>query len=261
MRLILVAIAALIATPALTLLLIAAKLLRVPDRTGSVYDRIPHWWARTLLWVAGVDVRVSGAEFTRGESPRIFVGNHVSWFDVLAAAAVLPRGKYVAKAELFRVPVFGQAIRWIGMIEIDRENRKAAFDSLERAAAKIRAGNPVVMFAEGTRGDEYALRPFKKGPFVLAIAAQVPVVPTVVHGAIAVQPRDSFRVRSGTVHVHFLEPVPTAGLGYEDRDRLSRVVWQRMADALRALYGIDSPPLPAARVAAAASAATTTSPS
>ena len=167
MRLVLVAIAALIATPALTLLLVVARLLRIPDRPGSVYDGIPRWWAKTLLWVAGVEVRASGTEFIGGDEPRIFVGNHVSWFDVLASAAVLPRGKYVAKAELFRVPVFGQAIRWIGMIEIERENRKAAFDSLERAAAKIKAGNPVVMFAEGTRGDEYARAPSRKGPSCL----------------------------------------------------------------------------------------------
>jgi 1-acyl-sn-glycerol-3-phosphate acyltransferase len=239
-RFILVAIAALIATPALTLLLVTAKLLRIPDRAGSVYDDIPRWWAKTLLWVAGVDVRVSGTEFIGGESPRIFVGNHVSWFDVLAAASVLPRGKYVAKAELFRVPVFGQAIRWIGMIEIDRENRKAAFDSLERAAAKIKAGNPVVMFAEGTRGDEYALRPFKKGPFVLAITAGVPVVPMVIYGTIERMRRGSWQIRPGTIEVTFLEPIPTAQLTYDDRGQLVELVRSRMAEVLRERYGIDS---------------------
>lgn len=240
MRLILVAIAALIATPALTLLLVAAKLLRIPDRAGSVYDGIPRWWAKTLLWVAGVDVRVSGTEFTDGESPRIFVGNHVSWFDVLAAAAVLPRGKYVAKAELFRVPVFGQAIRWIGMIEIDRENRKAAFDSLERAAAKIRAGNSVVMFAEGTRGEEYALRPFKKGPFVLAITAGVPVVPMVIYGTIERMRRGSWQIRPGTIEVTFLEPIPTTGYTYDDRGELVELVQSRMEAVLREKYGVAS---------------------
>lgn len=240
MRLVLVGITALIATPALTLLLIAAKLLRVPDRAGSVYDGIPRWWAKTLLWVAGVKVRVSGEEWISGESPRIFVGNHVSWFDVLASAAVLPRGKYVAKAELFRVPVFGQAIRWIGMIEIDRENRKAAFGSLERAAAKIRAGSSVVMFAEGTRGDEYALRPFKKGPFVLAITAGVPVVPMVIHGTIERMRRGSWQIRPGIIEVTFLEPIPTAGLTYEQRAELVELARSRMATVLREGYGVES---------------------
>ncbi|MGK2933959.1 MAG: lysophospholipid acyltransferase family protein [Gemmatimonadaceae bacterium] len=237
MRLILVAIAALIATPAMTLLLVAARLLRIPDRAGSVYDGIPRWWAKTLLWVAGVDVVARGTEFI-GESPRIFVGNHVSWFDVLASATVLPRGKYVAKAELFRIPVFGQAIRWVGMIEIERENRKAAFESLERAAAKIRAGNPVVMFAEGTRGEEYALRPFKKGPFVLAITAGVPVVPMVIYGTIERMRRGSWKITPGTIEVTFLEPIPTAQLTYDDRVELVELVRSRMAAVLRERYGV-----------------------
>lgn len=239
MRLILVAIAALIATPALTLLLVAARLLRIPDRTGSVYDGIPRWWAKTLLFVAGVKVVVHGEAWI-SDAPHIFVGNHVSWFDVLASAAVLPRGKYVAKAELFRVPVFGQAIRWIGMIEIERENRKAAFESLEHAAAKIRAGNPVVMFAEGTRGDEYALRPFKKGPFVLAITAGVPIVPMVIYGTIERMRRGSWKITPGTIEVTFLEPIPTAGLTYEDRVALVELVRSRMAAVLREKYGIES---------------------
>jgi 1-acyl-sn-glycerol-3-phosphate acyltransferase len=62
-----------------------------------------------------------------------------------------------------------------------------------------------------------------------------------------VQARDSWRIRSGTVHVHFLEPVSTAGLTYDDRDRLSDAVRQRMADALRELYGVESAPVPARR--------------
>ncbi|HUR91410.1 MAG TPA: lysophospholipid acyltransferase family protein [Gemmatimonadaceae bacterium] len=239
MRLILVAIAALIATPALTLLLVIARLLRIPDRPGSVYDGIPRWWAKVLLWTAGVEVRVHGAEWTTAHEPRIFVGNHVSWFDVLASAAVLPRGKYVAKAELFRVPVFGHAIRWIGMVPIERENRKAAFGAIEKAAAKIRGGNSVVMFAEGTRGDEYPLRTFKKGPFVLAITAGVPIVPMVIHGTIERMRRDSWQINPGTIEVTFLEPIPTAGYSYEDRGALVDLVRSRMAGVLRDKYGVE----------------------
>lgn len=241
MRLLLVGITAVIATPLLTLLLVIAKLFRVPDRVGSVYDNIPRWWARALLWSAGVDVRVAGADWIGDGSPRIFVGNHVSWFDVLAIAAVLPRGKYVAKAELFRIPVFGHAIRWIGMIEIERENRQAAFVSLERAAAKIKEGNPVVVFPEGTRAGGYALRPFKKGPFVLAITTGVPIAPMVIHGTIERMRKGSWTIRPGTIDVTFLEPIPTAGYSYETRGKLVELVRSRMAAALREKYGIESP--------------------
>jgi len=160
---------------------------------------------------------------------------------VLALAAELPRYNFVAKAELFRVPVFGRGAKAVGTIPIQRENRKAAFAAYEEAAGRIRNGDSVVVFPEGTRGTSYALRPFKKGPFVLAIASQAPIVPTIVHGTIEVLPRGSFWAHPGTVHVHFLEPVPTTGYDYDHRHELMAVVWARMADALRDHYGVQSP--------------------
>jgi 1-acyl-sn-glycerol-3-phosphate acyltransferase len=98
------------------------------------------------------------------------------------------------------------------------------------------------VFAEGTRSPSYALRPFKKGPFVLAISAAAPIVPTVVHGALEVQPKGAIRVRPGRIDLHFLEPVSVAGLTYEDRDQLASTVRERIAVVLRDTYGIESPP-------------------
>jgi len=126
------------------------------------------------------------------------------------------------------------------MIPIVRENLKAAFASYELAGRRIQDGASVVVFPEGTRGTTYQLRPFKKGPFVLASAAGVPIVPTIVHGTIAIFPKGSWHVRSGTVHVHFLEEIPTVGRTYEDRDQLAMRCWERMAAALRTEYGIES---------------------
>ena len=121
------------------------------------------------MWALGVKVRVHGWDNLQS-GPHIFSSNHISWFDVPALAKILPRYKFVAKAELFKVPIFGRGMRAVGMIEIQRDNRKAAFGAYEMAAEKIRGGSSVVVFPEGTRGHAYPLRPFKKGPFVLAIA-------------------------------------------------------------------------------------------
>jgi 1-acyl-sn-glycerol-3-phosphate acyltransferase len=235
-------LAALIATPILGAIVIGAALLRVRDRPGGVYDKIPRWWSQCMLAAAGVKVRVHGWENVRDGKPVVFAANHVSWFDVPALASVLPRYKFVAKAELFKVPVFGGGIRAAGMIEIQRDNRKAAFGAYELAAQSIRSGNSVVVFPEGTRGRAYPLRPFKKGPFVLAITAQVPIVPVIIHGTIEVLRRDSFRVHPGTVDVHLLEPVPTAGVDYEHREPVMAAVRARMAGAMQQLYGVE--PLP-----------------
>ena len=89
--------------------------------------------------------------------------------DVLALAAAVPRVRFVAKREVKYIPLVGAAAGAAGHVYIDRSNRKAAFEQYEAAAARIHAGAHVIVFAEGTRGHEYALRPFKKGPFVLAI--------------------------------------------------------------------------------------------
>ncbi len=240
-----------VATVVLGSLVLLAQLLGVRRRPGSVYERAPVWWARALLRAAGVRVELVGRDDLVRGSPRVYIANHVSWFDIPAMIDVLPHYGFVAKRELERVPLFGPAARAVGVIYIDRENRKAAFSAYEDAAAKIRAGQSVLVYPEGTRGSSYALRPFKKGPFVLAIGSGAPIVPIVVHGTIAVNPRGSLRASPGVVRVHLLDPVPTAGLTYDDRDALAGTVHARMADALRAHYGVVSPPLPAPPVRAA----------
>src|SRR5687767_14096681 len=227
-------------TPLLGGAVIVAALLGLEDREGSIYDWAPRLWTRSILWAAGVRVHLHDAErMSRGEA-RVYVSNHVSWFDVFTLASVLPHYKWIAKAELGRIPLFSAAARAAGMIFIERENRKAAFAQYEVAAERIRRGVSVVVCPEGTRGSNYVLRPFKKGPFVLAVAAGVPVVPTVVYGTIAIFPRGSWIVHRGDVHVHFLEPVTMDGFDYDDRDRLSRITWERMAEALEREYGVIS---------------------
>jgi 1-acyl-sn-glycerol-3-phosphate acyltransferase len=128
------------------------------------------------------------------------------------------------------------------MVEIQRENRKAAFGAYEVAAERIRAGNSVVVFPEGTRGHAYPLRPFKKGPFVLAIAAGVPIVPIIVHGTIEIMPRSTLWAHPGTIDIHLLEPVSTTSVDYDHREALMKTVRTRMADAMRELYGVEALP-------------------
>jgi 1-acyl-sn-glycerol-3-phosphate acyltransferase len=246
MRALVVALAILLLTPPLGILVILASLLGVKDRPDGVYQWAARTWARGVSAAAGMAIDVRGSEHAPPDEPRVYVSNHTSWFDIFALAAVLRNYTFIAKAELGRYFIFGAAARAVGIVFIERENRKAAFESYKDAAVKVRAGKSVIVCPEGTRGYDYALRPFKKGPFVLAIAAGVPVVPTIVHGVIEVQRKGEFAVHPGAARVHFLPPVDTSGYTYEQRDELMRIVWQRMADALHELYGVDSPNPPIA---------------
>ena len=240
MRTVFAFVAMLIVTPVFAIVVIVAGLLGLPNRPNGLFDRAPRLWARIALRVAGVRVVLHGAERLSPFKARVFVSNHVSWYDIFTLMAILPRYRFVAKAELFRIPLFGPAARRAGTIPIQRENRKAAFQAYEEAANEIRGGASVVVCPEGTRGETYALRPFKKGPFVLAIAAGAPVVPLVVFGTREVQRKGSFVIHSGTVHVHFLDEIPTAGLHYDDRDRLADQCWNQMAKAMQREHGIVS---------------------
>jgi len=247
-RTILLYVTALFGTTILGLTVIIAALLGVKDKPGGLFDKVPRLWSSLVLWAAGVKVRVHGLENLKSGEPHIFASNHVSWFDVPALAKILPRYKFVAKAELFKVPIFGSGMRSVGMIEIQRDNRKAAFGAYELAAEKIRSGNSVVVFPEGTRGRAYPLRPFKKGPFVLAIAAGVPIVPIIVHGTIEIMQKGSLWVDPGTIDVHLLEPVSTTGVDYDHREALMQTVRTRMAEAMSRLYGVEPLPTPVSRL-------------
>jgi 1-acyl-sn-glycerol-3-phosphate acyltransferase len=205
----------------------AARVVRAAGRgeryrPGGAYDQIPRDYARDLLRYNRVTARAVGLERVARLGPCVYAANHQSWFDIVALVDVLPGSlRFIAKKELGRVPLFGRALRAAGHIEIDRKDLSSAVAAYENAAREVQRGLSAVVFAEGTRTRTGRLQPFKKGPFVLAIVAQVPLVPVYVAGGFEVLPKGSIRPRPGTITAHIGLPIPTTGLTYEDRDDLS----------------------------------------
>jgi 1-acyl-sn-glycerol-3-phosphate acyltransferase len=111
-------------------------------------------------------------------------------------------------------------MRGVGYISIDRSNRKSAFESLTRAADTIRNGTSVLIFPEGTRSREGQILPFKKGGFVLAVDAGVPIVPIVIHGTRGIIPKGHFMIRPAPVRMQILDPVETADYTRKTKDDL-----------------------------------------
>src|SRR5690348_2501935 len=248
MRTVLVFLTALIMTIVLAPVVIVARMLGAKEGPRSIYGWATRTWARSALAAAGVRPRLHNPERLSSESGAVYISNHVSWFDVFVLAASLPRYSFIAKAELRKIPMFGYGAEAAGIVFLDRDNRKAAFESYKLAAKEVERGRSIVVYPEGTRGRDYHLRPFKKGPFVLAIASQCPIIPTIVHGSREVMAKGSFRVKPGIIDVHFLAPVETKGLDYEARSELMTRVWSRMADAMRDLYGVGTNEYPIAEV-------------
>ena len=248
MRIVLVLITALVMTVLLAPVVVVARLLGVKERPGSIYAWATRTWSRSFLTAAGVRVRLHNPQLISSGQGAVYISNHVSWFDVFVLAAELPRYSFIAKSELRKIPLFGYGAEAAGIVFLDRDNRKAAFESYKLAAKEVERGRSIIVYPEGTRGRDYHLRPFKKGPFVLAIASQCPVIPTIVHGSREVMAKGSFLIRPGTIDVHFLEPIETRGLDYDDRAELMTRVWTRMANAMRDAYGIGTDEYPIAEV-------------
>lgn len=238
MRTPVVFIGAAILTGVLGTIVLVAGMLGIEENAGGIYQKCMHAWCRGILRLTGVKLVLHDAHRMSADRGHVYIANHVSWYDVFALASVIPRYTWIAKSELRKIPLFGHAAEAAGIVFIDRDNRKAAFESYKLAAKDVQRGRSVIICPEGTRGRDYHLRPFKKGPFVLAIASGAPVIPVLVYGTREIMKKGSFVVRSGTVHVHFLEPVPTAGYSYDDRTQLMEIVWGRMADAMQRLYGV-----------------------
>jgi len=202
---------------------VGAGLLRVRWRRGGIYDWTQATWSRRLLRAAGTPVTLVGFERVPQDQPVVYVSNHQSWFDILALAGTVPGTlRFVAKKEMAKIPLLGQAMKAAGHIYIDRQNRAQAIEAYEDVAAWIRDGLSTVVFPEGTRSRTGRLLPFKKGPFVLALAAQVPLVPVYVSNTFLILPKAHLVLRPQRITIFFDEPIPTAGMTYDDREELLR---------------------------------------
>jgi len=183
--------------------------------------KIANLWARMVLWLTSVRVEVVGRDNVLMDKPQIFMANHQSDFDILIVLAHIPgQFRWIAKKELFKIPIFGKAMRNAGYIEIDRQNHEKAMQSLDEAAQKIREGKSVVTFPEGTRSKDGTVRPFKQGMFHLAIKAGVPIVPISIIGAHAIMPKRSLAIRPGKITMVIGEPLDVSPYTIETRGEL-----------------------------------------
>lgn len=214
-------------------LVILASLLGVGRKPGGFMDTVGRRWARLLLRAADVRVSVEGVEHLAPTGPQIIAANHQSFFDILAILAELPVPvKFVAKKELYRVPVFGGALKGLGHIRIDRQHLREALGAYAIAARElVERRASLLVFVEGTRSRTGMLLPFKKGPFVLAIESRTPIIPAYVAGTFGILPKGSMVVHPSPITIFLGAPVATAGLTPDDRDALVR----RVRDAVSAL--------------------------
>ncbi|OGQ99892.1 MAG: acyl-phosphate glycerol 3-phosphate acyltransferase [Deltaproteobacteria bacterium RIFOXYD12_FULL_50_9] len=193
---------------------------------------LPRFWGRIIARMSGVTVRVEGLEHLVAGRPYIFSANHQSQFDIFALQGYLSVDfRWMAKKELFSVPVFGRAMKAGGYIEVDRAHGRQAMKSLDEAAKRIADGTSVIIFPEGTRSPDGNLMPFKAGGMVIAIKSGVPLVPMAIIGTHKILPKGHFLVKAGDVLIRVGVPIETNSYCMKQKHELA----ERLHDAVAGL--------------------------
>jgi 1-acyl-sn-glycerol-3-phosphate acyltransferase len=212
---------------------LASLVLGLIDRSGDLVLKLCRVWSAVVLGVPGVKVEVKMRGNLDLKRPYVFMANHASMVDIWAMFVGVPIPvRFIAKKQLGQIPVFGWAMRAGRFVFIDRHNAVSARRSIQEAAQRIKSGQSVAIFPEGTRTRDGRLGEFKKGGFHLAIDSGVEIVPLAIRGSRAVMPPGTPLIRAGLVQIEIDEPISTAGLGPSDRQQLLERVRARIADML-----------------------------
>lgn len=202
-------------------------------RDAASVQGLASWWARTISSFCGVTVSVAGTENLDPDKPYIFAANHQSQFDIFALQGFLGVDfRWLAKKELFKVPIWGPAMRRAGYIPVDRSHGRQALKSLDEAAQKIAAGTSVIIFPEGTRSKDGKLHEFKAGAMVLAIKSGVDIVPVAIKGTYEILPKGKLLMDAGEVSIQVGNPLETKSYTTRDKHALAQILHDDVARLL-----------------------------
>jgi 1-acyl-sn-glycerol-3-phosphate acyltransferase len=191
-----------------------------PDADNKIHT-VANLWAKFLLLICNIKVKVFGEKNILRGKPQIFMANHQSDFDILIALAYIPvQFRWIAKKELFNIPIFGTAMKSAGYIEIDRNNREKALQSIDEATRLIRRGKSIMTFPEDTRSRGGEIKSFKQGAFYLAIKSGTPIVPVSIVGSDQIMPKRSVKIKPGQIKLVIGEPIEVKYFDIEKRHEL-----------------------------------------
>lgn len=221
----------------LTLVLAPTVMVIAAVRPTSIWiERCIHLWSRGWLALAGSPLDVRGSQHIDPSSSYVVVANHRSNLDIMACfLAIAVPIRYLAKKELFRIPILAPAMRSIGIVEVDRQAPTGIHEMLNREARRlVAAGRSIIIYPEGTRSRDGSMRPFKKGAFTMAVAGELPVLPVTIHGTRRAWKPESALIHGGRITVVIDPPIPTVGMTHSDtshlRDRVQELIEKRLAE-------------------------------
>jgi 1-acyl-sn-glycerol-3-phosphate acyltransferase len=187
---------------------------------------------RVTMRIAGIHIRAEGVE-NIPVGVCIFASNHASNIDPVAMVPHIPRRvALLAKKEVFQIPILSKALHLAKLVPVDRADKEAAAESVDVAVKYLKEGLSFLVYPEGTRSPDGRLLPFKKGTFVMAIRAGVPIVPISLAGTQRLMRKGDWTIHPGAVVVRFGPPVNSAEYSAEQRDELRKRVQDLVAAGL-----------------------------
>ena len=208
----------------------------LPPR-GHVLYACGRLWSRMILGASLTPVSVRFETPLDPEAGYIFMANHQSMYDIPTIMSTTPgQGRFMAKAGLFKIPIFGWALASGGFIPVDRSDRASGQRTFHVASKGLSRGHSLIIFPEETRSRDGRLLPFKRGGFLLALKTGFPIVPVGIRGTGSVRPRGSQMVHPAAIEIAYGAPIDAAAFGLRGRKELIDTVRQRIAD----LAGVDS---------------------
>jgi 1-acyl-sn-glycerol-3-phosphate acyltransferase len=201
-------------------------------RSERIPARIMAWWGKRLVRLGGWKVRAEGLSHLPREGA-VLVVNHQSLLDIPLLLSVLPGEiRFLAKRDLARIPLFGRAMLMAGNLLIDRDDPRDMLHLVREAAGRIRGGQSVVVFPEGTRSADGTIGEFKSGAFSIARKSDARVVPIYIDGIRRALPKGSLRIHPAEIGLMVLPPIdPKEGLS---RQGMADEARRRIAEAHRA---------------------------
>ncbi|WP_069131035.1 lysophospholipid acyltransferase family protein [Rhodohalobacter halophilus] len=217
-------------------------IIRLFDRDPVRY-RTGKWFRKLGYFISKVNpnwnVAIEGGDDIDDRHPYVMVSNHLSNADIPVISNLPWEMKWVAKKELFSLPVAGWMMKMAGDISVDRSSSNKRIGVFKRCKYYLDRNISVIFFPEGTRSRTGTINRFAPGAFDLAIREQVPILPIALDGTQGCLPKKSWVFKPDVyVKMKILDPISTEGLTKEDANELRDRVRYAIADQVAEWRGV-----------------------
>ncbi len=193
---------------------ILALIFILIDRSFNLYFWLSRFFSGGILWISGINLNITGLDNFDHNKTYVYVSNHSSQYDIMTLQKSVPnRMSIVFKKELAKIPLFGWQLYLGPYVMIDRSKADRAMKSIDEAKKLMKEKNvSILVFAEGTRSKTGEIQDFKRGAFRMASAVGYPIIPVSISGSNKIMPKGTFKLKPGTIHVHYDKPISTENI-------------------------------------------------